>query len=278
MLFGTHSPVDLTETGMSLTHSPGPLAGHPPTTVNYTIEGPKHKLLLHDFPRRVRAVFAEETVLDTERGALLHETALLPVLYVPLQDVRRDLLTPTDLSTRCPFKGDASYWSVRVGDRVAENAVWGYPDPLERAPWLAGRVAFYWDRMDAWYDEDEQIEGGLRDPYHRVDVRATRRKVRVLVNGTTIAETTRPRLMSETGLPNRYYIPRADVREEMLEPSDTRTVCPYKGTAAYWSVRVGDTVLADAGWSYPEAAGDASEATGHLSFAHDALTVEVSPG
>jgi uncharacterized protein (DUF427 family) len=262
---------------MSLTHSPGPLAGQPPTTVNYSIEGPKHRLFLHDFPRRVRAVFAGQTVLDTERGALLHETALLPVLYVPLEDVRQDLLTPTDHSTHCPFKGEASYWSVRAGDRVAENAVWGYPKPLAPAPWLAGRVAFYWDRMDAWYDEDEEVAGGLRDPYHRVDVRSTSRKVRVLVDGTAIAETGRPMLMSETGLPNRYYIPREDVREEFVQPSDTRTVCPYKGVASYWSVRAGDAVLADAGWSYPDAADDASRVKGYLSFDHDAITVEVSP-
>jgi uncharacterized protein (DUF427 family) len=263
---------------MSLTHSPGPLAGSPPATVNYTIDGPKHRLLLHDFPRRVRAVFAGETVLDTERGALLHETALLPVLYVPMEDVRQDLLTPTDHSTHCPFKGDASYWSVRVGDRVAENAVWGYPEPLERAPWLAGRVAFYWDSMDAWYDEDEQVAGGLRNPYHRVDVRSSSRKVRVLVDGTAIAETTRPLLLSETGLPNRFYVPREDVRDDVLRPSETSTVCPYKGTAAYWSVRVGDTDLADAAWSYPDAADDATRAKGYLSFDHDGLTVEVSPG
>ncbi|HEX6469215.1 MAG TPA: DUF427 domain-containing protein [Streptosporangiaceae bacterium] len=263
---------------MSLTHSPGPLAGDPPATVNYTIDGPKHRLLLHDFPRRVRAVLAGETVLDTERGALLHETGLLPVLYVPIEDVRQDLLTPTDHSTHCPFKGDASYWTVRVGDRVAENAVWGYRAPLEPASWLAGRVAFYWDRMDAWYDEDEQVEGGLRNPYHRVDVRSTGRKVRVSVNGTTIAETGRPLLVSETGLPNRFYIPREDVRDDLLVPSDTRTVCPYKGTAAYWSVRVGDTTLDDAAWSYPEASDDATKVKGYLSFDHKDITVEVSPG
>ncbi|HEY7484783.1 MAG TPA: DUF427 domain-containing protein [Streptosporangiaceae bacterium] len=272
-----YASVDPTETGMSLTHSPGPLAGRPPATVNYTIEGPKHRLLLHDFPRRVRAVFAGETVLDTERGALLHETGLPAVLYVPMEDVRGDLLTPTDHSTHCPFKGDASYWTIRVGDRAAENAIWGYPEPKEAASWLAGRVAFYWDRMDAWYDEDEEVRGSLRNPYHRVDVRATSRKVRVLADGEVIAETGRPMLLSETGLPNRYYIPREDVRDDVLRPSDTETVCPYKGTAEYWSVRLGDTTLDDAVWSYPDASDDASRVRGYLSFGHNAITVEVSP-
>jgi uncharacterized protein (DUF427 family) len=132
--------------------------------------------------------------------------------------------------------------------------------------------------MDAWYDEDEQVAGGLRNPYHRVDVRASSRKVRVLVNGTTVAETSRPLLLSETGLPNRFYIPREDVRDDVLRPSDTRTVCPYKGAAAYWSVRAGDVALEDAAWSYPDAADDAIRVKGYLSFDHADLTVEVSPG
>lgn len=80
-------------------------------------------------------------VLDTRRGRLLHESRLLPALYVPNDDVDTDLLQPTDHSTHCPFKGDASYWSIVSGDRVAENAVWGYPGPLDTAPWLAGHLA-----------------------------------------------------------------------------------------------------------------------------------------
>ena len=109
---------------MSLTFTGAPLAAEPPATTNYDIDGPKHRLFLHPFPRRVRARFADETVLDSTRGALLHESQILPRLYVPLEDLRADLLERTDHATHCPFKGDASYWSVRVGDRVAENAVW----------------------------------------------------------------------------------------------------------------------------------------------------------
>ena len=123
----------------------------------------------------LHARFGGEVVLDTERGRLLHETGLLPALYVPEDDVRTDLLERTDHSTHCPFKGDAAYWTIRVGDRVAENAVWGYPEPLPESSWLRGYMAFYWAPMDAWYDEDERVHGHLRDPFHRVDARASSR-------------------------------------------------------------------------------------------------------
>lgn len=258
---------------MSLTKQPGPLANSPGDEVNFTIDGPAHRLFMHQFPRRVRARFAGETVLDTERGKLLHETGLLPVLYVPEEDVRTDLLEKTVHTTHCPFKGDAAYWTVRVGDRAAENAVWGYPEPKPEAAWLRGHMAFYWTRMDAWFDEDEEVHGHLRDPFHRVDVRATSRRVRVLLGGEVVAETGRPMLLSETGLPNRYYVPAEDVRRDLLTRSEKRTFCPYKGEATYWSLAGAE----DAAWSYESPLEDAGKIAGYLSFDHEALTVETQP-
>jgi uncharacterized protein (DUF427 family) len=260
---------------MSLTYSSGPLSGQPPQTVNYRIEGPAHRLLMQDFPRRVRANFGGQTVFDTLNGKLLYETGLPSQLYVPHEDIRSDLLRPSDHHTFCPFKGTASYWSVAAGDQVADNAIWYYPEPNAESSWLRGYAGFYWDAMDEWYDEDERVEGHLRDPYHRVDVRRSSRPVRVSLGGTVLAQTSAPLLLSETGLPNRFYIPASDVRQELLQPSDTHTVCPYKGTASYWSVLAGDGKLTDAVWSYPEAHGDAAPISGYLSFLHDDLTTEV---
>jgi uncharacterized protein (DUF427 family) len=277
---GTLAPVviavdDLRGVLMSLTLSSGPLSGSAPETVNYRIDGPAHKLLMHQFPRRVRAVLGGQTVFDTTRAMLLHETGLLPQVYVPLDDIRADLIQPTDHHTYCPFKGTASYWTVTAGGQVAENAIWGYPEPNDEAGWLEGYAGFYWNAMDEWYDEDERVEGHLRDPYHRVDVRRSSRPVRVLLGDTVLAETTSPLLLSETGLPNRFYIPAADVRQDLLEESDKHTVCPYKGTASYWTISAGDRKLADAVWSYPQAEGDSAAVSGYLSFLHDDLTVEV---
>jgi uncharacterized protein (DUF427 family) len=264
---------------MSLTISDGPLSGRPPERVNYRIEGPAHKLLMQEFPRRIRAVFGGQTVVDTTRAMLLHETGLPPRVYVPIDDIRADLIQPTEHHTYCPFKGTASYWTVTAGDQRAENAIWSYPEPNQEASWLQGYAGFYWDAMDEWYDEDERVEGHLRDPYHRVDVRRSSRPVRVLLreSGTVLAETSRPLLLSETGLPNRFYLPAEDVRQDLLEPSDTHTVCPYKGTASYWTVTADGRKLTDAVWSYPQAEGDSAAVSGYLSFLHDDLTVEVGP-
>jgi uncharacterized protein (DUF427 family) len=251
---------------MALTVPGGPLARRSPDTVNYRIDGPAHRLFQHPFPRRVRAVFAGRTVLDSVRGTLLHETGLLPRLYVPRGDVAADLLVASDHRTHCPFKGDASYQSVRVGDRTAENALWEYPAPLPEVRWLTGLVAFYHDRMDAWFDEDEEVDGHLRDPYHRVDVRRTSRDVRVVAGGVEVAATRHAMLLSETGLPNRYYVPLRDIRTEYLEPSATHTVCPYKGRASHRSLRVGGTFVPDAAWWYPEPLQDSARVADHLCF------------
>jgi uncharacterized protein (DUF427 family) len=133
--------------------------------------------------------------------------------------------------------------------------------------------------MDEWYDEDERVEGHIRDPYHRVDVRHSSRPVRVRLGDTVLAESRRPLLLSETGLPNRFYLPAGDVRQDLLEPSDTHTVCAYKGTASYWSVSAADRKLTNAVWSYPQAEGDAAAVSGYLCFGHDDLVTEVgAPG
>jgi uncharacterized protein (DUF427 family) len=264
---------------MSLTIPPGPLSGRAPQTVNYRIDGPAHRLLMQEFPRRVRAVFGGQAVVDTTRAVLLHETGILPQLYVPQADLRAGLIRPTEHHTYCPFKGTASYWSVTAGDQVAENAVWAYPEPNPESAWLRGYAGLYWDAMDEWYDEDERVEGHLRDPYHRVDVRRSSRPVRVRLGDVVLADSRRPLLLSETGLPNRFYLPADDVRADLLEPSDTHTVCAYKGTASYWSVSTAGDKLADAVWSYPQAAGDAAAVRGYLCFGHDDLVIEVGePG
>jgi uncharacterized protein (DUF427 family) len=261
---------------MTLTRVPGPLAGTDDQLVNYRIDGPKHRLLMHPFPRRVRAEFAGQIVLDTRDGVLLHETGLLPQLYVPETDLRTDLLSDTEHSTHCPFKGQASYRSIRVVDRVAENAVWAYREPLPSARWLSGYAALYWSAVDRWLDEDEETVGHLPDPYHRVDIRTTSRRVRVLAGDRVIADSTSALLLSETGLPNRYYLPERDTAADLLTPTQTRTVCPYKGWASYWSVNVDGRQLTDAVWSYLDPLPESSRIAGYRGFLHDELTVESS--
>lgn len=257
---------------MSLTHAPGPLAGEP-GPANFAIDGPKHRLLATPLPRRVRAQLGGETVIDTEGAILVHETGLKPALYVPLADVRADALTRTDHATHCPFKGDASYRTVTVGDRVAENALWVYDQPLPGAAWLDGYAGVYLERFDRLLDEDDEVQG-FPDPYHRVDVRRAAGRAEVTADdGQPIASSDRALVLSETALPNRYYLPREDVSATLHGPTATTSWCPYKGTATYWTVELADgTRLEDAAWSYEDPYPEAERVRGLVSFWGDAHT------
>ncbi|MGZ4201880.1 MAG: DUF427 domain-containing protein [Thermoleophilaceae bacterium] len=260
---------------MALTKGSGPFGTQPAGVFNRPMPEYRGLIYFEDSPRRMRAVLGGETVVDSSRAKLLHEHGHLPVYYFPEEDVRMDLLEPSDHSTTCPWKGEASYWSVRVGDRVAENAVWSYLDPLEDAPPLEGYYAFYWNEMDEWYEEDEPAIVHARDPYHRVDILESSRHVKVSLGGETLAETTRALALFETGLPTRWYFPAEDVRSDLLEPSDRRTGCAYKGYASYWSVRVGDELEEDVVWTYRDPTRDAARIKDRLAFFNERVELEV---
>ncbi|MET0459699.1 MAG: DUF427 domain-containing protein [Ilumatobacteraceae bacterium] len=112
-----------------------------------------------------------------------------------------------------------------------------------------------------------------RDPYKRIDTVRSSRHVQVLVDGTVVADSHRPVLLYETGLPTRYYLPRLDVREDLLEPSATTTACPYKGVAEYRSVRVGDQVHTDVVWTYPAPIPEIPKIEHHLCFFNERVDI-----
>ncbi len=259
---------------MALMAGDGPFSRTPAGVFNFDYEAPAHRLYLEPSPRRLRLVVAGEVVADSTRAMLLHETGLMPVYYLPEDDVRGDVLEPTERTTHCSYKGDAAYWTLTVGREVRENAVWSYPDPIEGAPPLAGLVAFSWDAVDAWFEETERIFGHPRDPFHRVDVVPSDRHVTAEVDGVRIAESRRPTMVFETGLPARTYLPEEDVRTDLLEASDTRTVCPYKGTTSrYLSIRLGERRIEDVIWAYDEPRPEATGLAGLLGFADDEVEV-----
>lgn len=235
-----------------------------------------HTLYFEDFPRRVRAIFGGEVVVDSEKAKMLHETGHLPVYYFPEEDVNWELLQKTEHTTHCPFKGDAAYWTVEAAGEEATNAVWGYPEPLEQSPWLAGYVSVYFDAMDKWLEEDEEVTGHPRDPYHRVDVRESSRHVKITVGNETIAETEHPRILFETGLPPRYYLPPEDVDKSLLKESNSQTHCPYKGEASYYSVETNGKILEDAAFYYPDPLPEAEKVKGYLCFLAEEVETTVS--
>ncbi len=197
---------------MGLTMGTGPFGKQPAGTFNFEPDAPKHHALyLEPSPRRVRGVIGGDTVVDSADVMLLHETGHLPVWYFPRSDVRFDLLEATEHSTHCPFKGDARYWTIRAGGKVSENKVWGYPELINDCPDITDRVAFYWDAVDHWYEEDEEVFVHPRDPYHRVDIIPSSRTVKVSLDGVVLAESSRPMAVFETNLPTRWYLPKEDI-------------------------------------------------------------------
>jgi len=259
---------------MSLTLGSGPLGGRPGDS-NYTFESPPHKILFEPDARRLRAYVGASVVLDTTRAHLLHETGIPPVAYAPLEDFDAELLERTGTSTHCPFKGDASYWSLRVGDDLREDAVWAYEQPIEQATWLRGFAALAFGRADSWRIEDEKLAGRLRDPYHRVDVHQSSRPVRISVGDDVIAQSDHPVLLFETSVPVRAYVPRRDIVSGHMAPSPTTTHCPYKGDATHWHVHAGGEQFPDAAWSYELPIAEAMKIAGHVCVAAEGITVEL---
>jgi uncharacterized protein (DUF427 family) len=197
--------------------------------------------------KRVRAYLGGELVADTRQPLLVWEWPYFPTYYFPVGDIQAKLI-PTGESEHSPSRGEAQIYHVSVPGATAELAARRFPDsPLED---LREAVRLEWDAMTEWFEEDELVYTHPRDPYSRVDILASSRHVQVEVDGVTVADSHQPRILFETGLPPRYYLPLTDLRMDLLRPSDTQTHCPYKGTAAYWSVEAGGQLHADIVWIY----------------------------
>jgi uncharacterized protein (DUF427 family) len=260
---------------MGLMTGSGPLGRDPAGHFNFEPPPPGRALYLDPSPKRVRAVFAGETVADSRRVMTLHESGHQPIYYFPPDDVRSDLLDPSDRHTHCPKKGGASYYTVRVGDQVLEAGAWYYPDPLPEAPPIKDLIAFYFNRMDHWYEEDEEIFVHPRDPYHRVDVLDSDRHIRVSLEGELLAESDRARALFETSLPVRWYLPAEDVIASLVN-SETITRCPYKGAASYRSVKLADGGTAkDLIWYYADPLPEVGRIAGLLCFFNEKVDLEL---
>jgi uncharacterized protein (DUF427 family) len=214
--------------------------------------------------KRVRAYLGGECVADSIHPRLVWEHPAYPAYYFPIEDVRMDLLVPTPTVTHSPSRGDAQHFTVKAGGKEAEDAAWRYPEsPVQE---LRDLIRFQWDAMDAWFEEDEEVHTHPRDPYTRIDIIATSRRVRVELDGVVLAESRNARVLFETELPARWYVPKVDIRMDLLEPTATVTHCPYKGQAEYWSARVDDRLVPDLAWSYPTTLPESQKIVGMVAF------------
>ena len=230
-------------------------------------------LRVEDGAKRVRVMLGGEVVADSVHPKLVWEIPYYPAYYLPAADVRTDLLAENGNTEETSNRGEARYFDVRAGDRVAADGAWHHPEsPTEE---IRDHIRFDWAAMDAIFEEDEPVYVHPRDPYSRVDVLPSSRSVRVEIDGVTVAETTNPTILFETGLPPRYYMPKTDVRMDLLSPTDTTTKCPYKGTAEYYSVDVDGTTHDDVVWWYRHPTHESAGIAGLVSFYNEKVQLFV---
>jgi uncharacterized protein (DUF427 family) len=214
--------------------------------------------------KRVRIVFGGTVVVDTDDALYVWENPNYPQFYVPREALAPGVLVPTETVTRSPSRGPAVHFTVRAGGREAVDAAWAHAEsPVEE---LRDRVRFDFDAMDAWFEEDEEIFVHPRSPETRVQILPSSRHVVVAVAGLVVAETRRPTFLHETRLIRRTYVPKLDVRLDLLTPTDTTSRCPYKGTARYWSVNTPAGVEVDLAWSYPTPHRESAPIAGLVAF------------
>ncbi|MFG2191763.1 DUF427 domain-containing protein [Streptomyces sp. NPDC048639] len=224
--------------------------------------------------RWVRGTKGDVTVVDSRRPLLVWEPDRpVPLYAFPEEDIRMDLLRRTEEpASRRRHAGATVFYELSVGGSTTPRAAWTYPGKE-----LAGHISFEWfgrDVLDHWYEEDEEIFVHPRDPHKRIDALPSSRHVQVEVAGTVVADSRAPVLLFETGLPVRYYLPREDVRLDLLVPTELTTRCPYKGIATqYWSWPRGGDVPPGIAWSYPDPLSAVSIIKNRVAFYNEAVDI-----
>ena len=218
---------------MSLTTGRGPLSARPAGRFTAPMPGPVTYLEPHR--RRVRGITDDLTVIDSEHALLVHRRGCPPTYAFPATDVE-------GVPTR----------------------------PESDAP---GYVSVAWDAVDAWFEEDEQVFGHPRNPYHRVDCLRSERRLRVEAAGATLVDTATTLAVFETALEPRLYVDPRFVRMDLLRTSATQSYCPYKGTATYWTARIDGIVIDDVAWSYEDPLPESAPLQRFLSFDDARVTV-----
>jgi uncharacterized protein (DUF427 family) len=227
---------------------------------------PGYVVFMMPSPKRLRVKVGDITVADTIDGLVMQESDHLPVYYFPIKDVGEEFLMLSSTKTESPFKGTATHYSLNTGITLVEDAGWRYLDPVEGCPPIADYMAFYWNKMNHWYEEDEEIFVHARDPYRRIDCLPSSRHVQVIVDGEIVADSRRGTFLFETGMPTRYYLPIADTRLELLSTSRYISRCPYKGIASYYHLTVNDKRHENMVWYYPDPVHEADRIKGLVCF------------
>lgn len=242
------------------------------TKISDALQALSDELRFEPTTKRIRAMLGDDVVLDTRSAVVLWEPRrVVPCYAVPANDVVGILSPakpaqpwsdmPTVLHPGIPFSRHSSPGTaldVSAGGQSAAGAAFELDDPD-----LAGYVAFD-PAAFSWLEENDAVQSHPRDPFHRVDIRHSARHVRVTAEGVALAESSNPVMVFETSLAERIYLPPEDVDWDQLIPTDSVTLCPYKGSASYWRLAGGSGE--DVAWSYQEPLPLAAEIAGLVCF------------
>jgi uncharacterized protein (DUF427 family) len=249
---------------MGLSWQQGPLGGNP--NGQFLVPGmPTRVLYAEPLRRRLRAELGGRTVVQSDDAVLLFEPGRYPVAYFPRADFADGVLTPIEHRSIHQDLGETAWFEVMGANRAA----WQHVDLPAHAQILKDRVALAWRAMDAFYEEDDRILGHAADPYHRIDIRHSSRRLVVRAGDRVVADTTRPLVLYESGFAPRWYVPRADVAGGALAGVEVRTFCPYKGVASYYDVEG----VHRAAWSYRAPFDDMAAIGDLVSFEPDRVEV-----
>ena len=222
--------------------------------------------------RWIRGIIDGETVIDSTHARFVWEIPYYPAWYFPVADVGGKLVENGE-TLRSPSRGVGTRYDLVVGDRTIANAAWRHLDsPVEE---LRTLVRFEWAAIDSWFEEEVEVFVHPRDPQVRVDSLQSSRHIRVLVDNEVVADSHRPTVLYETGLPTRFYLPKTDVRMDLLTPTDSESACPYKGWASYWNVTVGDATHEDLAWGYRTPLPESGAIAGLVCFYNEKVDIEV---
>jgi uncharacterized protein (DUF427 family) len=246
------------------------------------------ELRIHPTAKRIRALVGDDPVIDSTRALIVWEPRrIVPSYAVPVEDISAPLEPAASeasadevavevgapvLDPRTGFAFhtiDGRSFDIAASNRLA-NAAFATDDPD-----LEGYAIIDFDAFDEWREEDDLLVAHARDPFGTVDTRHSSRRVVVEIKGTTVADSTRSVMLFETFLPTRYYLPRDDVRMDLLERTDTQTACAYKGYAAYWSATIDGAVVRDVAWSYEDPHNYAAPVKGMISFFNERVDVSI---
>lgn len=223
-------------------------------------------------PKMIRGVVDGVTVVDSTRARFVWEIPYYPAWYFPLDDVAGELVE-NGATVRSPSRGEGTRYDLVVDGKTVSDAAWRHLEsPVEE---LRDLVRFEWDAFDAWFEENVEVFVHPRSPEVRVDALPSTRHVRVLIDGEVVADSNRPTILYETGLPPRYYVPKTDVRMDLLTATDSSSACPYKGWASYWSVSVNETVHDDIVWGYRTPLPESEAIAGLVCFYNEKVDIEI---